>query len=211
MKNVVVYVHGKGGSTEEANYYRKFFDDDFDIIGFDYKSETPWDAKVEFSNYFDLIISKYNKTLLIANSIGAYFSLISLSKFPIKKALFISPVVDMESLILDILNRENISEEELRLKKVIHTSFAETLSWEYLSFVRSNPIIWNIPSTILYGKNDNITSFKTIIDFSEKINADLTVMENGEHWFHTEEQMLFLDNCFEKFIYKFQVCNNKIA
>ena len=211
MKEVIVYVHGKGGSAQEANYYRKFFDDNFDIIGFDYKSETPWDAKLEFSNYFDLIISKYNKTLLIANSIGAYFSLISLSKFPIKKALFISPVVDMESLNLDILNRENISEEELRLKKVIHTSFAETLSWEYLSFVRSNPIIWNIPSTILYGKNDNITSFKTIIDFSEKINADLTVMENGEHWFHTEEQMLFLDNCFEKFIYKFQVCNNKIA
>jgi len=200
MKKVIVYVHGKGGSAQEANYYRKFFDDNFDIIGFDYKSETPWDAKFEFSNYFDLIISKYNKTLLIANSIGAYFSLISLSKFPIKKALFISPVVDMESLILDMLNRENISEEELRLKKVIHTSFAETLSWEYLSFARSNPIIWNIPSTILYGKNDNITSFKTIIDFSEKINADLTVMENGEHWFHTEEQMLFLDNCFEKFI-----------
>ncbi len=200
MKKVIVYVHGKGGSAQEANCYRKFFTADFDIIGFDYKSETPWDAKLEFSNYFDLIISKYNKTLLIANSIGAYFSLISLSKFPIKKALFISPVVDMESLILDILNRENISEEELRLKKVIHTSFAETLSWEYLSFVRSNPIIWNIPSTILYGKNDNITSFKTIIDFSEKINADLTVMENGEHRFHTEEQMLFLDNCFEKFI-----------
>ena len=200
MKNVVVYVHGKGGSTEEANYYRKFFDDDFDIIGFDYKSEFPREAKVEFSNYFDLIIPKYNKTILIANSIGAYFSLISLADKKIKKAMLISPIVDMESLILDILNRENISEEELRLKKVIHTSFAETLSWEYLSFARSNPIVWNIPSTILYGKNDNITSFKTIIDFSEKINADLTVMENGEHWFHTEEQMLFLDNCFEKFI-----------
>ena len=114
--------------------------------------------------------------------------------------MLISPIVDMERLILDMLNRENISEEELRLKKVIHTSFAETLSGEYLSFARSNPIIWNIPITILYGKNDNITSFKTIIDFSEKINADLTVMENGEHWFHTEEQMLFLDNCFEKFI-----------
>jgi len=200
MKKVIVYVHGKGGSAQEANYYRKFFDDNFDIIGFDYKSETPWEAKKEFEKYFADIFSKYNNVLLIANSIGAYFSLISLSKFPIKKALFISPVVDMESLILDMLNRENISEEELRLKKVIHTSFAETLSWEYLSFARSNPIICNIPSTILYGKNDNITSFKTIIDFSEKINADLTVMENGEHWFHTEEQMLFLDNCFEKFI-----------
>ena len=200
MKNVAVYIHGKGGSVNEADYYKKFFNDEYELIAFDYKSELPWEAKEEFQKYFADISSRYNDVVLIANSIGAYFSLISLSNFPIKKAIFISPVVDMESLILDMLNRENISEEELRLKKVIHTSFAETLSWEYLSFARSNPIIWNIPSTILYGKNDNITSFKTIIDFSEKINADLTVMENGEHWFHTEEQMLFLDNCFEKFI-----------
>ena len=51
MKNVIVYVHGKGGNAEEANYYRKFLNDDFDIIGFDYKSENPWDAKSEFSDY----------------------------------------------------------------------------------------------------------------------------------------------------------------
>jgi hypothetical protein len=30
-------------------------------------------------------------------------------------------------------------------------------------------------------------------DFAEKHHAGLTVMENGEHWFHTEEQMAFLD------------------
>ncbi len=28
--------------------------------------------------------------------------------------------------------------------------------------------------------------------FAKKHNARLTVMENGEHWFHTEEQMKFL-------------------
>ena len=49
MKNVIIYVHGKGGNAEESNYYRKFFNDDFDIIGFDYKSENPWDAKSEFN------------------------------------------------------------------------------------------------------------------------------------------------------------------
>ena len=68
MKNAIVYVHGKGGNAEEANYYRKFFNDDFDIIGFDYKSGSPWDAKVEFSNYFDSIISEYNKTIQIGRA-----------------------------------------------------------------------------------------------------------------------------------------------
>ena len=194
MKNVIVYVHGKGGNVEEANYYRKFFNDDFDIIGFDYKSENPWDAKSEFSDYFDSIIPEYNKTILIANSIGAYFSLISLADKKIEKAMLISPIVDMERLILDMMLWANVSEEELSIKKEIETSFGETLSWEYLSYVRKNPIHWNIPTGILYAEKDSMTSISTITDFSKKINANITVMSGGEHWFHTKEQMDFLDN-----------------
>ncbi len=38
MKNAIIYVHGKGGNAEEANRYKQFFDDSFEIIGFDYKS-----------------------------------------------------------------------------------------------------------------------------------------------------------------------------
>ena len=194
MKNVIVYVHGKGGNAEEANYYRKFFNDDFDIIGFDYKSENPWDAKSEFSDYFDSITSEYNKTILIANSIGAYFSLISLADKKIEKAMLISPIVDMERLILDMMTWANVSEEELSINKEIETPFGETLSWEYLSYVRKNPIHWNIPTGILYAEKDNMTSISTITDFSKKINANITVMPGGEHWFHTKEQMDFLDN-----------------
>lgn len=96
MKNAVIYVHGKGGSSDEANHYKKLFNDHYEIIGFDYKAELPWQAKEEFQNYFDFIAPKYSEILLIANSIGAYFSLISLSEKPITKALFISPIVDME-------------------------------------------------------------------------------------------------------------------
>ena len=194
MKNVTVYVHGKGGSAKEAKYYRKFFNEDCDIIGFDYKSEKPWDAKIEFINYFDSIIPRYNKTILIGNSIGAYFSLISLADKKITKAMLISPIVDMERLILDMMLEANVSEEELSIKKEIETSFGETLSWEYLSYVRENPISWNIPTEILYGKKDNMTSISTMTDFSKKINAHITTMSDGEHWFHTMEQMCFLDS-----------------
>ena len=194
MKNVIVYVHGKGGNAEEANYYRKFFNDGFDIIGFDYKSENPWNAKSEFSDYFDSIIPEYNKTILIANSIGAYFSLISLADKKIEKAMLISPIVDMERLIIDMMTWANVSEEELSIKKEIETPFGETLSWEYLSYVRKNPIQWNIPTEILYAEKDNMTSISTITEFSKKINANVTVMTGGEHWFHTKEQMDFLDN-----------------
>lgn len=198
MKNAVIYVHGMGGNAEEANHYKQFFDDNFEIIGFDYKSLNPWDAKIEFIDYFNSIISKYNKIYLIANSIGAYFSLISLSKMPIEKAMLISPVVDMESIILNMMKRENITEDELISKKEIGTSSGESLSWQYLSYVRKNTIHWDISTNILFANNDNMTSVETMTNFANKINANLTAMKDGEHWFHTDEQMAFLDNWFKE-------------
>ena len=200
MKNAVIYVHGKGGNAEEANYYKQFFDDNFEIIGFDYKSLNPWDAKIEFINYFNTIISKYNKIYLIANSIGAYFSLISLTDMPIEKAMLISPIIDMESIILNMMKCENITEYKLMSEKEIETSFGESLSWEYLSYVRKNTIHWDIPTNILFADNDNMTSVDTMTNFANKINADLTTMKDGEHWFHTDEQMNFLANWFKEII-----------
>lgn len=141
---------------------------------------------------------RYSKIYLIANSIGEYFSILSLSDKPIEKAMLISPIIDMECLILEMMRRENIFEEELSLRKKVNTLSGELLSWEYLSYVRNNPITWNIPNSILYGEKDNMNSLDTISIFADKINADLTVMENGEHWFHTEEQVRFLDGWFKK-------------
>lgn len=203
MKNAVIYVHGKDGSSNEANHYKQFFNDNYEVIGFDYKSKFPWQAKEEFQKYFDFIIPKYNEILLIGNSIGAYFSMISLSGKQIKKAMFISPIVDMENVILNMMKWENVSEEELEAKKIINTSFGESLLWEYLSYVRRNSIIWDIPTSILYGEKDDITPLKTINNFANKINANLTIMSDGEHWFHTEEQISFLDSWFEK-----SICSN---
>lgn len=194
MKKAVIYVHGRNGSADEADHYRRFFDETYDVIGFDYKTEFPWEAKEEFSDYFNTIGKNYKNVLLIANSIGAYSSLISLSEKHIEKALLISPVVDLEKLILDMMKRAKVTEEELYLKEELKTSCGESLSWKYLSYVRNNPITWNVPTSILYGEKDHITSLDTITSFSNKINARLTVMPDGEHWFHTREQMDFLDN-----------------
>ncbi len=37
-----------------------------------------------------------------------------------------------------------------------------------------------------------------ISEFAKQTNATLTVMRNGEYWFHTEEQMKFLDEWINK-------------
>ena len=199
MKNAVIYIHGKYGTAKEAEYYTKFFNE-ADIIGFEYTSEYPWDFQKELSIFIDNIYTKYKKISIIANSIGAYFIMVSLTNKHIEKAFFISPIVDMEKLITDMMFLENITEEELYEKKEIKTSFGEILSWEYLTFVRKNPIEWNIPTYILYGEKDNMTSYETILNFVNKTKASLTIMKGGEHWFHTDEQMKFLDNWIKNLV-----------
>lgn len=197
MKQIVIYVHGKGGTADEARHYQPLFAES-DVIGFDYKSQNPWEAKREFSEFYDLHSKGYDSVILIANSIGAFFSMNALSEKNISKALFISPIVNMEKLITDMMTWANVTEDELCRKKEITTNFGETLSWEYLCYVRKHPIKWNIPTCILYGANDNLTSIETVSEFAEKTGAILTVMNDGEHWFHTAEQMEFLDNWIRK-------------
>ena len=188
MKRLVIYVHGKGGTADEAKHYQPLFAES-DVIGFDYKSKNPWEAKSEFSRFYDLHSKGYDSVILIANSIGAFFTMSSLAEKKISQAMFISPIVNMEKLITDMMMWLNVTEDELQRKKEMSTEFGDTLSWEYLCYVRKHPIKWGIPTCILYGGKDNLTSRKTISEFTEQIGATLTIMEDGEHWFHTDVQM----------------------
>lgn len=193
MKTAIVYIHGAGGNAEEAEHYKPLFPE-CEVIGFDYRSQTPWEALGEFHDFFESIGKAYDSIVLIANSIGAFFAMHSLKNTHIEKAYFISPIVDMEKLIADMMQWAGVTENELMEKGIIKTSFGEDLSWEYLTWVRNHPISWTVPTFILHGSKDNLQSNATLKKFAEKSGADLTIMENGEHWFHTEEQMTFLDS-----------------
>ena len=193
MKHIVVYVHGKGGSAEEAAHYKPLFPDS-EVIGFDYRAQAPWEAKEEFPQFFAAQRRRCDRLTLIANSIGAFFALSSLDEALVDAAYLISPVADMETLICNMMTWANVTERELAERKEIPTSFGETLSWRYLCYVREHPVTWHAPTHILYGAQDELTSMETITAFAEKTGADLTVMPGGEHWFHTDEQLRFLDN-----------------
>lgn len=71
ISKVVVYIHGKGGNAGEAEHYKPLFPE-YKVIGFDYQSETPWDAMDEFSDYFKLLSKEYDSIIIVANSIGAF-------------------------------------------------------------------------------------------------------------------------------------------
>lgn len=192
-EQVILYIHGKGGNAKEAEHYKPLFPD-AEVIGFSYTSETPWDAKEEFEKTFRELEEKYTKVCVIANSIGAYFTMCSNVQEYVSKAYFISPIVDMEYLILDMMKWANVTEEKLQEKKEILTEFGEILSWEYLEYVRNHPIQWNVKTHVLYGEKDHLTSLETMSQFVQKTKSDLTIMPLGEHWFHTDEQMEFLDS-----------------
>lgn len=167
--NAVIYIHGKGGSATESVHYIPLFPD-CEVIGLDYQTFSPWDTGKEIYDAVKELQSKYDDIIVIANSIGAFFCMNAGIDNMIQKAYFISPVVDMEKLN------------------------GYELTGEWLRYVKSHTVKWSVPTCILYGIKDDLVSLDTISDFAKTHNVPLTVMKGGEHWFHTEEQMAFLDN-----------------
>ena len=131
---------------------------------------------------------------LRATSIGTWFSMLAFQDKPIEKSLFVSPVLDMEHLISNMMQWAGVTAKELEAKKTIPTDFGQTLSWEYFIYATQHPIEkWNSDTEVLYGSDDNLTERFVVDRFVGRINCGLTVVENGEHWFHTKEQLTVLN------------------
>ncbi|MBQ9564558.1 MAG: alpha/beta hydrolase [Synergistaceae bacterium] len=186
----ILYVHGRGGSAAEAEQYENILGRE--VIGLDYNDYRPWITR-------ETVLEKYRELRgtgadvdIIANSIGAWFTMLALGHEDVRRAYFVSPMVDMDKFITDRMGREGVSEEELREKGEIPTKFGQPLSWEYLTFVREHPITWNVPTAVLYGSEDHLVPNEDMRAFADSHAVKLTVMDGGEHWFHTPEQMAFL-------------------
>ena len=164
----VVYIHGQYGNAAESEHYKSLFPG-CKVIGLDYKTFAPKETGREIHAFVESLKPRYKNIILIANSIGAFFSLhADLNSF-IQKAYFISPIVTLNAFACDKPEWMNLGDPKL-----------------------------NIPTAILYGSRDTMTSFETIKNFAKKHGSSLTVMDGGEHWFRTEEQMQFLDDWIRK-------------
>ncbi|KRK52476.1 hypothetical protein FC97_GL000278 [Companilactobacillus kimchii DSM 13961 = JCM 10707] len=195
LKKVILYVHGKGGSAAEAERFKRVCPD-YDIVGIDYKEYLPWVVEKQIKDVYEQVSPQYDQVLILANSIGSYFSMLT-KDITITKALFISPLLNMEQYLLTSMKKNNITEAELRDKGEIVIG-QEKFSWQSLQYVRDNPLDWQVPTEILYGEHDDHTSKSLLKSFVENHNANVTVMKDGQHRFHTRPQLAFLDNWLQE-------------
>ena len=191
MRKAMLYIHGKGGSAEEAAQFSPFCAG-HDVRGISLADFTPWGSAGQIRAAFGALHEECGCVSILANSIGAYLAMCALHESPVERAFFISPVLDMERLILAMMEKAGVTEADLRERGEVRTDFGETLSWKYLSFVRENPVRWSVPTEILCAEHDELLPHETFVRFASAHDAHLTVMPGGEHWFHTPQQMEFL-------------------
>jgi len=165
--NIWLFVHGQGGNkTEAAAFAALAAPTGWQVLGIDLPEHgdrtgetdfTPWQVVPELQTVLVYLQQHWQGVRLRANSIGAYFSMLAFAGATIEKALFVSPIVDMERLICDMMQWAKVTPEQLCEKGEITTEFGQTLSWRYLCWVRQHPLDgWQIPTAILYAGQDTM-------------------------------------------------------
>ena len=153
----------------------------------------PWVVTRELQAVYARMQPVWKHIRVYGVSIGAWFAMQALQTQQPEKALFVSPIVDMENLILDLMQQADVTEEQLRTAGEIPTVMGETLSWPYLCWVREHPLHhWKVPTQVLYADTDPLTGHTAMERFRQQTGAHLTILEGGEHWFHTETQLAAL-------------------
>lgn len=201
---VCLYIHGQGGNKEEAvTFFSMASLYNWQVISIDLPghgsrsgeidSFVPWNIVPELSLVMEFIKSQWKRVALCGNSIGAWFGMLSFKNEKFETCLFVSPILDMKALISNMMLWADVSEERLEQELFIQTSFGQTLSWDYWKYVLEHPITdWKAPTKILYAEYDTMTAHNVVERFVQRFNCQLTVMEKGEHWFHTPQQISYL-------------------
>lgn len=212
---VFIAIHGNMSNKEDdviKILAEKVISNGYQVLSFDLpehgerKYDTNYLCKVQncvkdLKQIIEYAKKKYVGINLWACSMGAYFSLLAYKDENIRNSLFLSPVVNMKVIIDNMMLWNNTTEKELEEKQEIKTDFGQTLYWDYYKYVKENPIVnWNKETFILYGSKDNMQEKSIIQEFSDKFKCKLSILENGEHYFHTKEQLNYYKKWLDKAI-----------
>ncbi len=75
---------------------------------------------------------------------GAYFSLLAYNHFPLRQCLFLSPVLDMDRIIKNMMTWFSVSDERLKVEKEISTPIGQTLDWVIIAMLKHIQLIHGI-------------------------------------------------------------------
>lgn len=197
----VLAVHGQGGSKEEAALLAQVVCPlGWQVLSVDLPGHgeragkapefLPWNCVPELRQAKGFLQENWRQKALYAVSIGAWLSLLSFHPTTFSRCLLVSPLLDMEGLILSMMKQAGVTESRLRKEQIIPAASGQDLSWEYLTYARAHPApLWPCPTSILYGEGDSLVPLASVRDFAQRNACSLTNQPGGEHWFHTPEQL----------------------
>ena len=191
-QGVVIYIHGMFGTSKEIEDYS--YIKGYDLKGLDYEDGNPYDIEDVIRDKFFELIKGYKDVIVIANSVGAFYTYEYLNDFNIKQAFFISPIINMFQIIVDLMTKYKISEEQLKKERYIKLENGTTLSYDFYEKLKHRTDNWKVPTEVLYGSKDETVKTNDVIDFIANHNARLTIKNGAHHYFHTKKEKEFIKN-----------------
>lgn len=170
---VFLFVHGHGGNKEEARAFADVVNHlGYQVIGIDLPVMEMPDRVMELlSDVTQYLKQNYRSINVRANSIGCWFAMLAFQQGGLDKALFVSPLLDMKAFI----------------------DSADDKDERYYEWVVSHPIErWDAETFILRPQRDAVVAEKVYEAFLSLHPCQVEIAENGEHWFHTADQLEIL-------------------
>lgn len=178
---VFLFVHGLHGRKEEALAFAEVaVPKGYQVFGIDLPVERkPWEVLPRLNEVRDFLYGNGKNVSVRANSIGAWFALLAFQNMKVEQALFVSPILDMKKFIELMPQRED----------------------DYYEWVVNHPITrWDASTYILRPAVDPVVSEEVGRVFINQHQCQVTLMPNGEHWFHTPEQLAFMKTWEERIV-----------
>lgn len=150
-------------------------------------------AVADIRSIFSWGKARYSDIGLFACSIGVTFGMIACENECLTQAYFLSPVVNLEQLVLQMMDDEGIDEAQLRVKEFIISPSGSIYHIDYLNFLRQHHTLnWNVQTHILTGEQDPISEVSQVQLFASLYHATFDIVEGAEHYFNRFEEI----NCF---------------
>jgi len=176
-----LFIHGNGGSKQEARAFAEVVVPlGYQVIGIDLPvMEGPEKVLSILEQVKQYLKANYKSISIRANSIGAWYSLLAFEGEEIEQALFVSPLLDMKTFIECMEQRDEA----------------------YYEWVVNHPITkWSAETYILRPAIDLVVNENVYQSFLSSHKCQVEIVDGGEHWFHTPEQLAALSQWENKVV-----------